>query len=83
MNPIDIKTDIKQRKPKISKIEKLRGKKLTKSNKQAFVNRLLSKMSIEQKVGQCLVLGFSGNTVTPETIRKIHEYQPAGLACGV
>lgn len=83
MAPKKLDVDIKQRKAKLSKVEKLRRKIHIKSNKQKFVNRLLSKMSIEQKVGQCLVLGFSGNAVTPETIRKIHEYQPAGLACGV
>jgi beta-N-acetylhexosaminidase len=79
MNPIVLSGGgVQREKTKISQIEKMP----TKDNKQVFVDRLLSKMSIEQKVGQCLVLGFSGNVVTPETIRKIHEYQPAGFACG-
>ncbi len=51
--------------------------------KEDFVSNLLGKMTIEQKVGQTLTLGMSGSFVSPETIRKIHEYQPAGMACGL
>ena len=51
--------------------------------KQEFVDDLLGKMSIEQKVGQTLVLGFVSTIISPETIRKIKEYYPAGLAGGL
>ncbi|MFO7871754.1 MAG: glycoside hydrolase family 3 N-terminal domain-containing protein [Kiritimatiellia bacterium] len=51
--------------------------------KKTFIEDLLSGMSVEQKVGQCLVLGFVSTIITPETIRKIREYHPAGLAGGL
>ena len=53
------------------------------ARKQAFIDDLLDRMSVEQKVGQCLVLGFVSTIISPETIRKIREYYPAGLAGGL
>ena len=53
------------------------------ARKQAFIDDLLDRMSVEQKVGQCLVLGFVGTIISPETIRKIRQYHPAGLAGGL
>jgi beta-N-acetylhexosaminidase len=53
------------------------------ARKKEFVEDLLSRMSVEQKVGQCLVLGFVGTIISPETIRKIRQYYPAGLAGGL
>lgn len=51
--------------------------------KQAFVEDILSRMSVEQKIGQTLVLGFVSTVISPDTIRKIHEIQPAGFAGGL
>jgi beta-N-acetylhexosaminidase len=53
------------------------------TGKQEFVEDLLGRMSVEQKVGQCLVLGFVSTVISPETLRKIREYCPAGLAAGL
>ena len=36
-------------------------------------------MSIEEKVGQCFVIGYVGATVTPEIINRIKKYHPAGI----
>ena len=40
-------------------------------------------MSIEEKVGQCFVIGYVGATVTPEIIRRIKTYKPAGIRAGL
>lgn len=53
------------------------------TKKQGLIDNLLGRMSVEQKVGQCLVLGFVSTVISPETIRKIREYHPAGLAAGL
>lgn len=52
-------------------------------SKKEFVKNLVSKMTIEQKVGQCFVIGYVGATVTPEIIRRIKEYNPAGIRAGL
>jgi beta-N-acetylhexosaminidase len=53
------------------------------ARKQAFLDDLLGRMSVEQKVGQCLVLGFVGTILSPEIFRKVRRYYPAGLAGGL
>lgn len=50
--------------------------------KKQFIENTLSKMTLEQKVGQCLVLGYCGNIITPEIIHRIKKYTPAGLRVG-
>ncbi len=50
--------------------------------KQQFIENLLSKMTLEQKVGQCLVLGYCGTVITPEIIHRIKKYTPAGIRVG-
>ena len=52
-------------------------------SKKEFVKNLVSKMTVEQKVGQCFVIGYVGATVTPEIIRRIKEYNPAGIRAGL
>ncbi len=52
-------------------------------NKQDFINKLIGDMTIEQKVGQCLVIGFVGTVVTPEILRRIRNYYPAGIRAGL
>lgn len=48
-------------------------------NKDKFINDLMGKMSIEQKVGQLLVLGFSGPIITPDVVDLINKYHIGGL----
>ena len=52
-------------------------------NKKEFVKDLVSKMTVEQKVGQCFVIGYVGSIVTPEIIRRIKKYNPAGIRAGL
>ena len=52
-------------------------------DKQKFVKDLVSKMTVEQKVGQCFVIGSVGSIVTPEIIRRIKKYNPAGIRAGL
>ncbi len=53
------------------------------ASKKDFIDDLLDRMTVEQKVGQCLVLGFVSTIVSPETVRKVRQYHPAGLAGGL
>jgi beta-N-acetylhexosaminidase len=47
--------------------------------KTGFIDALIDHMTLEQKVGQCFVLAFQGTFVTPNMLRRIREYHPAGL----
>lgn len=38
------------------------------SGKKIFVNELIQKMTLEQNVDQCFVIGFCGTVVTPESL---------------
>jgi len=49
----------------------------------ALIESTLSKMSLEQKIGQCLVIGYVGTVVTPEILRRIRDYNPAGVRVGM
>lgn len=51
----------------------------TPSEREVFVDRLMGRMSLEQKVGQCLVIGFTGTVVTPDLLRRIRQVTPAGI----
>ena len=48
-----------------------------------FVENLLGKMTIEQKVGQCFVIGFCGTVVTPVILERIRRIKPAGIRAGL
>jgi len=54
-----------------------------KIEKTEFINGLISKMTLEQKVGQCLVLGFVGTVITPEILKRIRYYYPSGIRAGL
>lgn len=54
-----------------------------KQDKQVFIDKLISGMTVEQKVGQCLVIGFVGTIVTPEILNRIKKYYPAGIRAGL
>ncbi len=56
---------------------------MTGATKDAFLLSKNKSMSIEQKVGQCLVLGYVGTLITPEILRRIRSYYPAGLRVGL
>ena len=47
------------------------------------ISSIISNMSIEEKIGQCLVIGFVGSIATPEIYRRIREYCPAGVRVGL
>ena len=53
------------------------------SHKESFIQDIIDKMTIEQKVGQCLVIGFVGTIVTPEILKRIRNYYPAGIRAGL
>jgi len=43
------------------------------------LKRLIGRMTLAQKVGQCFTLGFVGGLVSPEVIRKIIDFQCGGI----
>ncbi len=44
------------------------------------INAMISRMSLEEKVGQCLILGFSGNDLRVHDYeRVVEELKPAGF----
>jgi beta-N-acetylhexosaminidase len=53
------------------------------NKKQDFVSNLIDGMTLEQKVGQCFVLGFVGTVLTPITLQRIRRFFPAGIRTGV
>jgi len=52
-------------------------------DKMRFIKQTIANMSIEQKVGQCLVIGFVGDVITPEIIKRIKNYYPSGIRAGL
>lgn len=44
------------------------------SDKASFITGIINKMTLEQKVGQCLVIGFVGTIVTPEILKRIRAW---------
>ena len=44
-----------------------------------FVERILAAMSLEQKIGQCVVVGMSGTRITNDLREAIVRYQAGGL----
>ncbi len=49
------------------------------SAKEKWVDNLLGKMDLDQKVGQLLVFGFCGPVITPDVIELIQKYNVGGL----
>lgn len=45
------------------------------------VEELIQRMSLEEKIGQTLVIGFVGTVMTPKILRRIAEIHPAGVRC--
>jgi len=49
------------------------------SGKEQFIKDLVSRMSLEQKVGGCITFEFCGTRITPNEYRKINDFHVAGL----
>ena len=53
------------------------------TDRDTFVSNLIDKMTLEQKVGQCFVIGFCGTVVTPSILKRIRTIKPAGIRAGL
>ena len=53
------------------------------TDKKTFIEGLITKMTLEQKVGQCLVIGFVGTMITPAILKRIRTCCPAGIRAGL
>lgn len=51
-------------------------------DKMQLIKQKIEQMTLEQKIGQCLVIGFVGNIITPEIIKRITNYYPSGIRAG-
>lgn len=47
--------------------------------REAFVNDILSKMSLDQKVGQCFTIHWGGSMVTPYVMEAVEKLHIGGL----
>jgi beta-N-acetylhexosaminidase len=47
--------------------------------REAWIENLLSKMSLEQKIGQCVVVGMSGTVITNDLREAITRYHASGI----
>ncbi len=45
----------------------------------SFLNKLMGRMSLEQKIGQCVVVGMSGSVITNDLREAITRYQCGGI----
>ena len=52
---------------------------MSETAKRQFLKRRISTMSVEQKAGQCFVLGFQGMIITPNILHRIRDFYPAGI----
>ncbi|MCL2759248.1 MAG: hypothetical protein FWD22_03465 [Treponema sp.] len=48
-------------------------------NKEKWIDNLMGRMNINQKVGQLMVFGFCGTTITPDVTELIKKYHIGGL----
>ena len=49
------------------------------TSKKDRIQKIIAGLTLEQKVGQCFVVDFTGITITPHLIKLIREYNCAGL----
>lgn len=47
------------------------------------IRQFVEKMTLEEKVGQCMVIGFVGTVLTPMIMERIKRIHPAGVRCNV
>ncbi len=64
--------------------DKLRGKKLANDtvstdNREKFIEDILSKMTLDQKVGQCFTIHWGGSMITPYLVEAIEKLHIGGL----
>lgn len=52
-------------------------------DKQQIIGKYLANMTLEQKVGQCFVLGAADSILTPVILERIRKFHPAGMRCSV
>ncbi|MCL2412196.1 MAG: hypothetical protein FWC97_11200, partial [Treponema sp.] len=50
-----------------------------KTDKEKWVDDLMGKMNLRQKVGQLMVFGFCGTSITPDVVELIQKYHIGGL----
>lgn len=48
-------------------------------NKNFFIQNLIDNMTLEQKIGQCVVVGMSGTVITNDLREAITRYQCSGI----
>lgn len=53
------------------------------SGREQFIKNIIKNMTLEQKVGQCLVIGFVGTVMTPKILERIRKFSPAGIRVGL
>lgn len=49
------------------------------TEKELFLKNIIDRMSIDQKVGACLSLGFNGTILTPNILAYVSKYHCGGL----
>ncbi|MBM4148310.1 MAG: hypothetical protein FJ224_04635 [Lentisphaerae bacterium] len=49
------------------------------SQKDRWVDGLMGKMDLDQKVGQLMVFGLCGTVITPDTVEMIRKYHVGGI----
>ena len=49
------------------------------NGKEKWVDDLMGKMNLQQKVGQLMVFGFCGTSITPDVVEMITKYHLGGL----
>lgn len=47
--------------------------------KEQWIDRFMGQMNLEQKVGQLMVFGFCGATITPDVVELLKKYHVGGL----
>ncbi|HBG25463.1 MAG: hypothetical protein A2Y10_09850 [Planctomycetes bacterium GWF2_41_51] len=55
------------------------GKNIDVAKREKFVNALLAKMTLDQKVGQCFTIHWGGSMITPYIIDAIEKLHVGGL----
>lgn len=61
------------------KKDKIQTDRIENAHKNKWIDNLLGKLSLEQKVGQLIVAAFYGPVITPDVIELITKYHIGGL----
>ncbi len=49
------------------------------TKKEQWINQMMGKMDLDQKIGQLMVFGLCGPIITPDTVNMIKKYHIGGL----